>query len=659
MSSTRLSPAMARLVADLDAAGKRLDEPTVRAALESCGLAWADVEPYVEINPQTYARKRVVRRETYELLVMTWSPGQASVPHDHAGSICGLRVFKGSLRETTFAPGNDGLVAPAESHELRLGGLTVDPGVVVHSLCNEPAARDLLVTVHVYAPPLPELRRYAQRPPGVEQPAACSRRPAEGAPRVAIVGGGFSGAMVAAHLVRRATREGRALALSLIDRQSSFAEGVAYRTNDPAHLLNVPAGRMSAWPDKPDDFFAWAKSKHPDAEAGDFLPRRWFGEYVRETLLAELRSAGPGVSIEILRDEAVSVRAEGEAAWTTVTRRGGEIPGDAVVLAVGHRPPTDPFGPRWSGTRARFIADPWSSLAISSIGPDEPVLVLGTGLTMVDVVLSLARNGRRAPIVAVSRRGHLPLAHAAGPVKPVDLSAALERGLIGGVNVRQLVRVLRDEAERVAAGGGDWRSVVDGVRPHTRRLWAEMPAVERSRFVRRVRPLWEIHRHRMAASVAATVGGMRERGLLRIIAGSIESVSAVDEGVVATVRHRPTGTPEAVHSMWVINCTGPSVDARAEPHPVVASLIRSGHLQPDQLGLGVVTGAAGRAVCERGTARDDLVVVGTLRKPAEWESTAVPELRVQAAEAAEVVYAAAMARATAPDPGRRTGVGAG
>lgn len=651
MSSTSLSPGMSRLVAALDAALPRLDEPRVRAALESAGLQWSDVEPYVEVNPITYNRRRVVRREGYELLVMTWSPGQGSVPHDHAGSICGLRVLRGQLRETSFASGNDGLVAPAESHELRLGGQTVDPGVIVHSLGNPAESTDLLVTVHVYAPPLPELRRYAPRGQGLAVPEACTRSPIAGAPRVAIIGGGFSGAMTAANLIRAAVREKRSLNLSLIDRQSAYGEGVAYRTNDPAHVLNVPAARMSAWPDAPDDFLNWARVRKADIGPWDFLPRRWYGDYVRETLLAEIRASPATISIEILRDEATSVRSgsgSGEQAWTVVTRRAGEIAADAVVITVGHRPPTDPLGGRWTGSKARLISDPWASLAISSIGPDEPVLVLGTGLTTVDVLLSLSRLGRRAPVVGVSRHGLFPLAHASGPVPPVDLAGPLDRLIAGGITTRKLVWLLRETISDLERTGGDWRSVVDGVRAHTLRAWSALPTDEKARFVNRVRPIWEVHRHRMAAPAAAEVASLRERGLLRVIGGTVESVAATDDGVIARVRHRSTGIPEAVHAAWVINCTGPTIDARTAPHPVIGSLIRAGHLQPDQLGMGVVTGPRGRAICERGTPRDDLVIVGTLRKPAEWESTAVPELRKQAAEAAETVLAGLHAKHPRP-----------
>jgi uncharacterized NAD(P)/FAD-binding protein YdhS len=316
--------------------------------------------------------------------------------------------------------------------------------------------------------------------------------------------------------------------------------------------------------------------------------------------------------------------------------REASLRAEAVVLAVGHRPPSDPIGGRWSGPRTRFISDPWRPFATNVIGPDEAVVVLGTGLTAVDAVLSLSQQPRRAPITLISRRGLLPQAHAAAPVPPADL-AALVAELVeapGGVRARALLHRLRRKARELGQTGGDWRSVVDGLRPHTGRLWRAMPPGQRQRFLARLRPFWEVHRHRMALAVADPFRERLAGGQVRLLAGSIESARAGDEVVRLLVRRRGGNRLVETDASWVINCTGPLPSNSVESNPVVGALLVAGLLTPDELALGIETTPEGNAVAADGQAVADLFLVGTLRKSTDWESTAVPELRGQAASAA-------------------------
>ncbi len=277
-----------------------VDETTAWRLLTQADLSAQEVAPYVELRAGTYARRCVVRREKFELLVLTWAPGQGSVAHDHSGSLCGLKVVQGVLTEQLYAARPDGQVRPITSSSLAAGQITVDPGVVVHALINPADSGQTLVTVHLYSPPLPEVRRYAV---ATEPPARCFLRHAAPAARViAIIGGGFTGTMVLANLLRLSRQSPAPLHFILIDRQPAVGEGVAYRTNDSKHLLNVPAGRMSAWPDRPDDFLAFARAGDPSVTPDDFLPRKLYGQYVRQTLLEQAGSPGDNVSVEMIRD---------------------------------------------------------------------------------------------------------------------------------------------------------------------------------------------------------------------------------------------------------------------------------------------------------------------------------------------------------------------
>ena len=613
------TPRLKALVDGLEACGPALDRRRVASLLASSGVALADVSALVRPSDGGYTRARVARTEHFELLVLTWRPGQKSAAHDHGGSLCAFTVLGGAVRETRFAPSPDGLVVARSEGELREGEILADTSSEIHALENAPDG-ELLVSLHVYAPPLPELRRYAVRSERAALPVF-TRRLAS-APTVAIVGGGFSGTMVAANLVRRASEEDLPLHVVLFDRQAAFGEGPAYRTADARHLLNVPASHMSAWADRPAHFAEWMARRDPQLTGASFAPRRVYGEYVRETLFEVARSAGDGVSLEIRRAEVERVDAS-EGGWTLAIAGGERLDASALALATGHRPPDDPLRGRWSGPRARYIEDPWSSLALSGIAPSEPVLLLGSGLTAVDALLTLHRGPRSAPVVLLSRRGLLPSTHLSPRPAPLDAATWLGPHR----TARSLVTALRRAVDRAVAEGGDWRSVVDGLRAHTPALWRSLSDTERRRLLRHVRPFWEVHRHRMAPEIGRFVAERRAEGALRVAAGRVLAVEAGADEALVEWAPRGGAAPCRERFAWVVNCTGPG----AGVPKVVQSLVDGGHVAPDPLGLGLLTDDQGRGD------RPDLVVVGTLRKPAAWESTAVPELRIQAHAAAHAL----------------------
>jgi uncharacterized NAD(P)/FAD-binding protein YdhS len=396
---------------------------------------------------------------------------------------------------------------------------------------------------------------------------------------------------------------------------------------------------MSAWPDRPDDFVRWAAQRHRKVEPTEFLLRQWYGEYVRETLLATAQETRATAEFAVVLDEVRRVARHPAGGWMIHLGRESSLRADAVVLAIGHRPPSDPIGLHWRGPRTRWISDPWRPFAVNRVGPDDAVLILGSSLTAVDTVLSLAAQPRRAPITLLSRNGLLPQVHAAAPVTPYPLQGFISQLLSApyGIAALPLLRELRRIIRQVESTGGDWRSVVDGIRPHTAALWQAMEPAERRRFLSRIRPFWEIHRHRMARLVGDRFHELLGRGEVRVLSGWVESVQADSDGVKLTLRDRKSGRTLESHTAWVINCTGPSPSNRAESNPVIGSLLVSGWVRRDELALGIETASAGNAVAEDGHEVADLFVVGTLCKPAFWESTAVPELRTQAATVAEAI----------------------
>lgn len=631
-----LSETLRTLVDELESAGEVVLRAHAVAALGRADVVWDDVAPFVQPSPLGYARRRIARTDAFELLVMTWLPGQGSVPHDHAGSICALRIVRGRLRESFYSPARDGLVDRVQATELTCGEVIVDASDHIHSLINDPAAPETLVTLHVYAPPLAELRRFAARPEGASAPTPFRREPKVGAPVVAIVGGGFSGTLVAAHLMRLATEANKSVHVVVYDRQASYGEGAAYRTVDGRHLLNVPASNMSAWPDRPADFLEWAKARDSSVAPGDFLPRKLYGDYVRQAFVSAANAASDDVSAEIRREEVQTIEKndKDEKGWKLFA---GDAPqmASALVIATGHRPPDDPLRSRWTGPRTRYVEDPWASLALSAVRADERVLLLGTGLTSVDVLLTLSKLPRSADVIAVSRRSLWPEIHATTPKPAIDPRPWLDPLFERGLSARALLRHVRDAVQQAQQTLGDWRPAIDGLRPHLSRIWQSLSEQERSRFLRHVRAFWEVRRHRMAPKIGAVVTDAIERGGLTTLAGRVRSAVATRDGVEVTVQRRASDVIETIRVDWVVNCTGPGAGALAIP-PALAALIAAGHLEPDPHGLGVRTDADGCALAA-GLSLGNLAVVGTLRKADLWESTAVPELRLQAASAARAI----------------------
>ncbi|HEY7424194.1 MAG TPA: FAD/NAD(P)-binding protein [Gemmataceae bacterium] len=638
------------LVNQLDTLGPRPTLIDTARALKEARLSFADVAAYVKSNPRSYNRTLVVLREAYEMLVMTWLPGQASVPHNHLGSLCAMQVVQGEAVEGCYHLAPDGYVDLQYETAVPCGEIIAGHDAGVHTVRNRSLTDELLVTVHIYAPPLKDFHQFTPRP---KQARDGRITVSDSPPTVVVVGGGFCGSMAAAQILRSAGLSGWPLQVALIERKGAIGEGVAYGTREAVHLLNVPAGSMSAWPDRPDDFVQWASRRHDETVLpSDFLPRQWYGEYVRETLLATAKQTDGVAKLSVVFDEVRRVARHPAGGWMVHLGRGESLRADAVILALGHRPPADPISRQWSGPPTRLIADPWRPFAMNVVGPDEPVVILGSGLTAVDTVLALTQQSRQAPITLVSRRGLLPQAHAAVPVTPVNLQRLVSEliAMPGGLRAKTLLGKTKRLARQLKKTGGDWRSIVDGLRPHTEALWRAMPLAERRLFLSNIRPFWEVLRHRMALPIAERFRTLIDQGQVRVVAGSVESVRAEGDSVHFVLRERVTDRRLETEAGWVVNCTGPMPSNSVESNPVIGSLIVYGLLQPDELRLGIETTPTGNAIAADGREVSDLFVVGTLRKPASWESTAVPELRDQAAAVANCVIRLLMQRSRGSAP---------
>jgi len=425
---------------------------------------------------------------------------------------------------------------------------------------------------------------------------------------VAIVGGGFSGTMVAAQLARKGIES------VLIDGSGREGQGVAYSTQEPAHVLNVRAEVMSAWADDLEHFVRAAESEGDTRR--DFVQRQQFGRYLR-TILKEAVEAR---LVQVARHQAISAEPSASG-WSVRLDDGERVDASALVLALGNQPPEPlPFGQH----SARVINNPWGGEALAAVedlaSSHEDVLLVGTGLTMVDAVLSLDAAGHRGRIVGLSRRGLIPRGHSNDMVP-----APVEADEVPHGHVGTLWRWLRKRGAQVG-----WRAAVDSLRPHAHRLWQAFPLEEQRRFSRHARPWWDVHRHRIAPEVAQRLHDMIAEGRLEIVAGRIQSVEDGQHGLTVTYHRRSRTAVEERSFAYMINCTGPLGTISRTRDPMLKGMLADGLAKPDALGIALDVDERSRIAGARLA-----WAMGPMTKGRYWEIIAVPDIRGQAAEVAE------------------------
>src|SRR5271163_1503483 len=440
---------------------------------------------------------------------------------------------------------------------------------------------------------------------------------------VAIIGGGASAAIVAIQLFRNADQP---LKIIFVEPRSSLGRGIAYSTEFDSHLLNVPSWNMSALHDDRDHFLRWMRRKvAKNIRRNSFARRSLYGTYLHETLFESMSRAERRVSLEHYRSRATRVELHDGGAHITM---GNDlrISVDRVILALGHPPQKNPLPP---GARVEAVSA-WSSSAFDSLEPDASVLLVGSGLTAVDAATALDERGHRGTIHVVSRHGKWPLVHAASAGESTSRSpraAATARAMLRAIRVRS----------RSSCG---WQAAVDSLRPHTNAIWLRASQTERRRFLRHLNSYWQIHRHRMAPEVAAKIDAMKWSGRLLLHSGRIvEATAAADSRISVEIAMRGGRDDLSLSVARIINCTGPSLDLRDTPHALIRNLLESGIARTDSLELGLLADDDGALIGPDGTPSNVIFALGPLRRGTLLETTAIPEIREQAADLARRLLA--------------------
>lgn len=437
---------------------------------------------------------------------------------------------------------------------------------------------------------------------------------------IVVIGGGASGVILAAQLLRSSDPS---LRVTLIEKQSEFGQGFAYSTDLPVHLLNVSALGMSALDDDPEHFWRWLNGRNllPDEPGPFYAPRSLYGEYLKE-LLGEIAAQEP-VRLRLVNAEAVTLTPVSTGVEVGLAS-GASIAARKVVLAAGHD-----RGPAAGQDHAsRIELEP-------SGDPSSTVLILGTGLSMADAWLTLEHRGHQGNVIALSRRGRMPMPHR--PSKPIKLDSA-EIPL--GTELSYFMRWFRGLVDASKEAGGDWRDVIDGLRPFNQKIWQTWPDGAKRRFLEHTKAWWDIHRHRMPPTVHQQVSAAVATGRLTLVAGRLVKVSCEEDGSrVVDVQRRHSGHIDQFRVAQIYDCTGIVRDVSKGSIQIVRSLIDQDFARPDpfRIGLNVTTGCA--IIDSKGLASDRLYAVGPLTRGTFFEIDAVPDIRNQCAWLARQIAA--------------------
>ena len=438
-------------------------------------------------------------------------------------------------------------------------------------------------------------------------------------PSVTIIGGGASGVLLAAHLLRDPDTDIR---VTLLERRGQFGQGVAYSASQRDHKVNVPARGMSAFADDPEHFWRWLQTKGYPLARGSwvFVPRRLYGAYL-EHVLTEAGRSRPGRLV--VHSEEVVALTETPSGIEAVLANGTSLVSRYAVLAVGHE--TQP-------ARGRGIAVRVGSERDTPLDPDATVMILGSGLSMVDAWLSLAQIEHRGQILVVSRNGLLPKGHR--DVAPLSIDAA---DVPFGTNLPYFLQWFRALIAEAASHGQDWRSVVDGLRPYNQRIWQSWSDHTKRQALRHLRPWWNIHRHRLPPELHDRLERAARDGQVMLVAAEFVGIERAGSGVRATIRRRGSSTRETVDVARVYDCGGVSVDVASSSNPVIRDLVAHGKARADPLRIGLDVTPDCAVIDAAGNASKRLLVVGPLTRGRFFEIEAIPDIRVQCAKLASKI----------------------
>jgi uncharacterized NAD(P)/FAD-binding protein YdhS len=450
--------------------------------------------------------------------------------------------------------------------------------------------------------------------------------------KIAIVGCGFSGTMTAVHLINNAVEP---FELILIGDQDTFNKGVAYTPNSRNQILNVVDSRMSAYPDDPGHFLNWVSTLEEYSAtdkgllANSYLPRYLYGKYLEDIWHKAVQAPG-ATRVKITRKDSLVTDMDYSGQDISLQLKNGEqlVVQYGVIASGNHQPANPAIEDSQVFNSNKYFRNPWTTNVFSHTDKHSPVMILGNGLTMADTVLGLIENGFTSRIYTISSHGFSMLPH-----KHLGIAYNAVAGeLQGNPALSDLVRILTRHIRIARRLGFTAEPVVDGLRPLTQQLWQNLSAAEKQKFMSRLRYLWDTARHRIPMHIHEKLVQLTETGALELNAGKLISITETGNAVKVRFVNHGSGETREITVSSVINCTGPATDLMKTDDNYLKRALQKGIIVQDALLLGILADPATFCVCSNSfEPHDNLFTIGSLLKGVLWETTAVKELREQAA----------------------------
>lgn len=442
---------------------------------------------------------------------------------------------------------------------------------------------------------------------------------------IAIIGGGLSGILTAIQLLEKS----KDISVKIINSGQPIGLGVAYSTTDTSHLLNVPAGKMSAFPDNQKHFTDWLIAHGHSAEQIEkqFFPRFVYGEYLSE-LVAALKQ---NKQVEIINAKAIDLQKQ-DSSYSILLNNDKSVFADKTVLALGNFLPATPKSESQSFFESpNYFKNPWNTDYLKNIQPNQNILIIGTGLTMVDCVLSLKNIGVKGKLYVVSPRGYTPAPHGKKEIYPDFYSE------VKGKTLLEIVQIVRKHLKIAESKNSSWIGVIDSLRPHVQKLWIALSPKDKQQFISHIRHIWGLARHRLPLSVYTELSNLKVSNQLEIIGGRIIYIQEEGDGIYATIQLRGSSIKRKLNITRVINCTGPQNNYKELKDPFIQNLLTKKIIIPSEQKMGINTSLTGRVLSQDGKPSDDIYAIGSLLRGVLWETTAVPEISVQAEQIAKQI----------------------
>ncbi len=448
---------------------------------------------------------------------------------------------------------------------------------------------------------------------------------------IAIIGGGASGTIAAIHLLHEFKKP---LRIYLLEKEQKFLfRGHAYSSSLKFERLNVPAGKMSIFSDLPMDFYDWLKLNRQQYSSSEITPesfvsRRWFGDYLAERL-SEAKGKANNSSFEIIVSEVVNISLLGITNQYEIELSDRKyIDADSIVFATGNEAPADLLNNMEKALLGtKYVANPWQGNPFERLSPADNVLIMGSGLSMVDHAISLYKQNHSGKIYCFSRHGLLPLPQQIGADGNIDFNADTSE-------IFHVFKALRSVVKKKAEQGIGWQQIINSLRDKTPAIWRRLSPSSKRTFLNRLKPFWEVHRHRIPLESAQLIDEMLIKGRLELLSGTRKPITVKNGGLVFQFIHSRDKSVRSVKIDYVINCTGPSNNYTGYGNQLIRSLLKKGWMKQDELRLGIETGYNGEILTTEETHLPNAYAIGPLRKAAEWESTAIREIKIQAEQLA-------------------------